>query len=87
MPNPYIVECPANTWTKVATAVKAGSIDILKTRPIYFQTYRLTDELAPVTAQKDEGVQMSKKGEIINSGEIIDIYIWPTKNGRVRVNV
>ena len=49
MANPVFVDCPANTWKKVATNVTLGSIHKISVEPkLYFQTYKNTGEAPPI---------------------------------------
>lgn len=103
MANPIIIDIPEWKWTKVATAVKTGFINrvfgVPSQRLLYFQTYRLTGETAPVDPS-DKTVP----GEAINifdtcnqclisSTHKIDVYVLCANNddieetGQVRVDL
>jgi len=48
MADPVLIACPADVWTKVATNVTTGLINIFKkTNTRYYQTYRDTGGGAP----------------------------------------
>ncbi len=90
MSNPVLIDCPAETWTKVATGVLTGNIYRVKTNPrVYLQTVRDTGEPAPTNLS--EGVPMFKdypNREEVSSNVAIDIYIYPrNKAGKVRVDL
>ncbi len=88
MGNPQFVNCPADTWTKVATAIISGQLWKANTTPVYLQTYKLTGEAVP--SSRDEGMKLFSDGdsESISSSEPIDIYVYAVGSaGRVRVDV
>jgi hypothetical protein len=63
MANPVFVECPANTWVKVATAVTSGNIHAIQTvfsGPRYLQTYRVpgSKEVWELGATTDDDVYL-----------------------------
>lgn len=90
MANPVFVDCPANTWTKVATGVVTGLVWKAKTAVKYLHTYRDTGEAAPTT--RDEGMPIFTEEESnfeeISAAMAIDVYIYPIgDSGRVRVDL
>lgn len=88
MPDPAIVPCPADVWTKVATDVLTGILHKKKTRTVYLQTYRLTGNPDPTL--QSEGVPAFPDGpsEGISSNVPIDVWIFAVgKAGSVRVDV
>ena len=86
MANPVLVACPEGQWTKVATNVTVGVINVTNEAPAkYVQTYRLTGDPAP--ADFTEAVPFEDE-LLISSSSAIDVYIWPQEEaGEVRVNV
>lgn len=85
MPNPAIVPCPADTWTKVATNVVVGVVYRLTGRKLY-QTYRLTGGAAPTDLT--EAVDLVTPADVIESAQGIDVYIYSKGGaGSVRVDV
>lgn len=85
MPNPVIVPCPVNAWTKVATNVLSGAVKTLSTAPAkYYETYRLTGEAAPAGITE----AFPFKGVLgISSDVAIDVYVYPKgAAGSVRVD-
>ncbi len=89
MSNPVFVDCPADAWTKVATAVTTGQLWKANTAPGYLQTYKLTGETAP--SDRGEGMKLfsdDKNSEEISSSDPIDVYVFAVGAvGRVRVDV
>ncbi len=90
MSNPVFVDCPANTWTKVATNVVVGQIWRVLTTPKYLNTYRTTGDAAPTL--RSDGTPIFVTGEPdhekIEANTGIDVYIYSIrKAGRVRVDV
>ncbi len=90
MANPVFVDCPADTWTKVATNVVVGQIKRVITVAKYLGTYRTTGDSAPTL--QSEGSSIFLKGnsgyEKIEAKTGIDVYIFSIrKAGRVRVDV
>jgi len=90
MSNPVFVDCPANTWTKVATNVVVGQIWRVITTAKYLNTYKTTGDSAPTL--RSEGTPIFVTGEPdheeISANTGIDIYIYSIrKAGRVRVDV
>lgn len=91
MPNPVIVECPADEWTLVAADAKGGRIQRVKTTPNkYAWTYRIPGDPAPTSPA--EGIAIFHNPHDINlqlppsSG--IDVYIYPYEHaGSVRADV
>lgn len=85
MANPLNVACAANAWTKVATAVTTGHVEIVKDTTHHEVTYRLTGGPAPTVA--GEGTFVDEWVEIAHSAAV-DVYVWANKNaGEVRVYV
>lgn len=89
MSNPLFVDCPADVWTKIATAVTTGQVWKAQSVAEYLQTYRLTGETAPT--DRGEGMKLfadDKNSEEINSSAPIDVYVFVVGSaGRVRVDV
>jgi len=86
MSNPLLVDCPSNTWTKVATNVTVGSIKIMSDTPnVYFHTYRETGDAAPTNVNIGKAFEDSAD---ISHSQGIDVYIMAqNKDGRVRVDL
>ena len=89
MPNPAIIPCPADAWTKVATNVTTGQIHRLSVAlGNYLQTYRLTGEAAPSVISEGVSAFVGGQSEVISNTEAIDIYIYPVRAaGSVRVDL
>jgi hypothetical protein len=94
MADPVGVDCPADTWTKVATNVTAGMVWLLINAPSqYFFTYRDTGNPAPTTLDDrtlfaSTSIDGTTPGMPISAATGIDVYIYPTKAaGRVRVDL
>lgn len=100
MPNPVIIPIPEWTWTLVAQKVVTGSIDRLVDNTTYYYTYRITGSTAPpdptleVVPEEAIRIFMKSENEIIDSDEIIDIYLMTGDKdsttsvpGKVRVNI
>lgn len=90
MANPVFVDCPANTWTLVATAVFSGQLWRARTSVNYLHTYRETGDPAPT--ESSEGMKIFQDGEPdfepISSSNSIDVYIYAIgSDGRVRIDV
>lgn len=88
MANPqYPVNLVKGQWNLVATAVQTGIIHKKLLDCDYYQTYRLTGGAAPTTI--DEGVLIFDKSltEPISNSVAIDVYIWCSKDGILRVDV
>jgi hypothetical protein len=87
MPNPLVVDLTANTWTKVATAVKTGQVTIKNNTPnMYKHTYVLTGESAPTDDTKAH--KFIANSGYISAAEDIDVYIKSVgKNGKILVEV
>ena len=92
--DPVIVDCPANSWEKVATSVMSGTINKLYdddeiADPIgYLQTHRRTGQPAPTL--KTEGVLCFRESgnEIIDSSFLIDVYVMALgRAGKVRADL
>jgi len=86
MADPATVSCPADAWTKVASAVTTGQVWILDTTPRYVQTYRTAGNPAPT----DDALAGPFQGEsmLISAGAPIDVYIKPRGSaGKVRVDL
>ena len=88
MANPVIVDCPADTWTKVATNVTTGQIHKKKYNAKYIQTYVLTGQAAPTN--NDLAVPIFTGGcssAAISAASAIDVYLKPLGiAGSVRVD-
>lgn len=86
MSNPNVQILPADEWTRVATAVTVGVIDIVTSTPIaYFRTYRIPDSSPPVGLQN---VKQLFDGEPINATEKVDVYVFPSGGiGKIVVNI
>ena len=88
MHNPVFVDCPADQWTKVATAVKKGQLWKANTTTNYLQTYKLTGEAAPIDSC--EGMKLFADGkdyDKIEASKPIDVHVFAVgAAGRVRVD-
>lgn len=88
MANPAFVDCPSNTWAKVAEKVITGFLHNKLRGPQYLQTYRTYDDPAPT--DQSEGVQIFVNSDtaIISATADIDVYIMSLgKDGKVRVDL
>ncbi len=85
MTNPAIVEITAGKWTKVATNVKNGTINILDHSKEYLFTQRDTGEAEPTSTE--EGAIFEGKSRSISNTIFIDVYIYSTLGGKVRVDL
>lgn len=87
MADPVLIDCPADTWTKVVTNETSGMIHIKDSSPnVYLQTYRDTGGGVPTLA--DEGVIIEGNAIEVSSSGAIDVYIYPKgAAGRVRVDL
>lgn len=74
MADPVLVPCPKGQWTKVATNVTTGIIDLKNTTPV-LQTYRMTGNAAP--SGQAEGVQIDGTRLGISNTAAIDVYLYP----------
>lgn len=95
MAEPVFVDCPKNAWTKVATNVTSGFINIVKDDIAYLQTYKMTG-VNPAPTLKSVGVKiydpqnpsLRAYQQIIKATAGIDIYIWAeNSDGKVRVDI
>ena len=86
MPNPDIISCPVDVWTKIATGITSGIVHVIDTSPnVYLHTYRLTTQDPPVN--NDDAAPFELALQIANSAAI-DVYIQPKgKAGSVRVDL
>jgi len=85
MADPLIVNCPADTWTKVATGVKTGQIHKFKPIDAYIvRTYRDTGNPAPTDLS--DAIDFDCKSLPISSSAAIDVYLYP-KNAAADVRV
>jgi hypothetical protein len=91
MANPELIDCPANTWTKVATNVTSGiiHIDLPYLNIEWYQTYRQTGESAPSDLDGANGsARLLKPSDDIDSSTAVDVYVWPrSEDGKVRVDL
>ena len=89
MANPTFVNCPKDSWTKVATNVTTGIIHKVYLEPYsYLQTYQLTGEAAPTLKADGVPAFLENRREAISATAAIDVYLYPiTAAGRVRVDV
>lgn len=85
MTNPEIVEILAGEWTKVATNVKNGTINILDHSGGYLYTQRDTGAAAPTSTE--EGAIFEGKSRSISNTVFIDVYIYSSLGGKVRVDL
>jgi hypothetical protein len=85
---PITVVCPADTWTKVATAVTSATVHKLNVLPsLYKQTFVATGGAAPTT--DDDAVKAFNGCDsfIFSESASSDIYIKAVKKaGEVRVD-
>lgn len=89
MPNPNIVECPADEWTLVAVAAKGGRINRVKTTPNkYAWTYRLTGGAAPTSEAEGVPIFDDRTYLQLPSSNGIDVYVYPyDHDGSVRPDI
>ena len=87
--NPVIVPCPLDTWVKVATAVKLGTIHRTSSIPeVYIQTFVLTGEAAPTDDTDAALIFVTQVQSDISSDADIDVYIKARgASGEVRVDL
>jgi hypothetical protein len=87
MANPVIVPVAAGVWTKVATGVTDGTINILDHTFNYLYTHRDTGDPAPT--DRTEGALFEGKSMLIDSSVAIDVYVWPEdpNGGSVRADL
>lgn len=82
----FVNVTPHDTWTKVATNVKLGSVHRVTVEGRYFHTYQITGGTAPTDT--DDGVEFVGKSVPIDSAVGIDVYIFCTAiNASVRVDI
>lgn len=93
MTDPLGVNCPAGTWTKVATDVVNAVIWLISGAPgRYYITHRDTGAAAPTDLTDAIGFDtIDEEGSFpsmpVSAAAGVDVYIWPTKAaGRVRVD-
>jgi hypothetical protein len=89
MTNPAVVIVAANSWTKVATAIKKGQLWI-KTRPstAYLVTHRDTGDPAPTDLT--DAIEFDHTGNMpISSTVDIDVYVFNPDDvdGSIRVDL
>lgn len=88
MANPVFVDCPVNTWTKVATNVTSGNVHRKDITPSYLQSYVMTGDPAPTTIVEGVVAFENSSTEPISAASAIDVYIYSFGAvGRVRVDV
>ena len=87
MANPDIQTLPADTWTKVASAVTGGQIHKITSTPIaYFTFYKVAGDPAPVG--RNIGEQRLEDTDDISSMSAIDVYVYPLGGiGKIRVDL
>jgi hypothetical protein len=80
------VDCPADTWTLVATAVQRGNIYVAKKGHTYLQAYKATG--APPPVDDSEGIPFIQPGQEIKAPVDTDIYLYSKgEDGKVRVDL
>lgn len=86
MADPVITLIPADTWTKVATAVTSGFIHILSpTDKEWYQTHKDTGGSVPT---EEPEVKLNFQSEAISSLSSIDVYVYhKNSDGRIRVDL
>jgi hypothetical protein len=101
MADPAIITLNEWEWVKVATNVVTGSIHRLNTVVYYYQTFRLTGEVAPTAPTlgtiPEEAVRIFDKSNqvLISSNDFIDVYIMCANSdedsdddvGKIRVDL
>ncbi len=86
MANPILVPCPVDEWTKVATGVKKGQVEIKITTADYIKTYKDTTDPAPTGLSI--GTPFHELPAEIESSVEIDVYVYCLKrDGLVEVSV
>lgn len=84
MASPSLVACTKDTWTKVATAVVSGQIEITLNRQPYRFAWVETGTAAPTLISQGS---YFANWATIRSSRPIDVYIWPEKeDGQVRLH-
>lgn len=77
-------------WKKVATNVTTGRVHALGGPGRYFHTYRDTGVAAPSNSESNralEGVPFEGVSEEISSSIGIDVYVYCSEVGRVRIDL
>jgi hypothetical protein len=88
MGDPVVYDCPQETWTQIATAVKVGLITILEAKASYRLTYRTSPSTEPTTPEEiEESPKVQSLQVDISSEADIDVYIYAVKglDGKVTV--
>lgn len=90
--DPVIVDCPANTWTKVLTAVTSETVaklyddDDIPNPTAYLHTYRATGGDVPTSKYEGTVCFIDRDTEAVSSTFPIDVYIMALNNdGKVKV--
>ena len=91
MANPVFVDCPEETWTKVADNITTGQIHKAKEEPFsYLHTYRISGD-PPPPGGFEEGIKIFINNELSDPISFIagiDLYIFCVNaDGRVRIDL
>jgi hypothetical protein len=87
MPNPQIVSCTKDEWTKVAAGVLQATIwRFSGNNTTFFQTYRIANATAPANDDLSDAVIFGSYVKV-GSAAAIDVYVYAkTNTGTVRVD-
>ena len=88
MANPVYISLQPNMWTKIATNVTQGVIYNMSNNSTILQTYRMTGDPAPTTANEGAVCFSNNTFAVIESAAGIDVYLYPVQHSAsVRVDV
>lgn len=91
MANPDVQILTKDIWTKIATNVTTGNVYNMSATTNYLQTFRLTDEAAPIN--NDDAVRAftnrnDNLWDNISSSDPIDVYLKPLEqDGKIRLDI
>jgi hypothetical protein len=82
---PTAVPIPADTWTKVLTAVQDGMVWVGDTDPVYFHQTVATGGVAP--SGLDTAAVLPLPGLPVSSSFVCDVYVYAVgQAGKVTVS-
>ena len=88
MADPIAIDCPAETWTLLASAVTNGQLVVLEPRAAYQLTYRMSPSVPPSTQQEiEDAPKLQALCCRIESVLPIDVYCYVPEGTDGRIGV
>lgn len=75
--DPQVIDCPKDTWVRVATKIKSGQLIVKRSLPQYVWTYRLWESIGdqPIVSGSPSDINVLKNIENLSYKDWVNIYV------------